>query len=284
MTNKIISSLFLAVGLLSTVVLEAQTCPAGITKTNPTSSYTLNGDGTATDNKTGLTWMRCSLGQTWNAVNATCDNAATTFTWKEALDTAESLVYANESDWRLPNIKELSSIVETACYEPAINEDIFPATVSSLFYWSSSPKASSFDGYIWFVTFNNGNDFSSIATDGGYVRVVRGGINQAPLNNVPIITNQPSNLGCTNGDTLTDIVGLSGITATDDDVGDSLSYTPSVNNNYSCVNGGTIFDPLVTQNYTITVSDSKDPVVSDSKTIKICPTGTSYDSNNDICF
>lgn len=40
-------------------------------------------------------------------------------------------------DWRIPNIKELSTIIERACTSPARNTDIFPVTVASVM-WSST--------------------------------------------------------------------------------------------------------------------------------------------------
>lgn len=45
-------------------------------------AFTDNGDGTVTDTKTGLIWMRCSMGQTWN--NATCREMTNIYTWNQA--------------------------------------------------------------------------------------------------------------------------------------------------------------------------------------------------------
>ena len=57
-----------------------------------------NSDGTVTDNATGLTWMKVDSGKKMN--------------WAQALKYAEDLEYANRTDWRLPNAKELHSIVD----------------------------------------------------------------------------------------------------------------------------------------------------------------------------
>lgn len=57
-----------------------------------------NGDGTVTDNATGLMWQKSDNGEGVN--------------WKNALIYAENLLLANYSDWRLPNAKELQSIVD----------------------------------------------------------------------------------------------------------------------------------------------------------------------------
>lgn len=71
-----------------------------------------NGDGTITDNATGLMWQQADDGQTRD--------------WQDALSYAENLTLAGNSDWRLPNAKELQSIVDyTRCPDvsnsPAIN-------------------------------------------------------------------------------------------------------------------------------------------------------------------
>ncbi len=154
MTIKKTNVMLLSIILILSWQLQAQTCNSDITLVSPTSRFATNGDGIATDNQTGLMWMRCSLGQTWSG--ATCTGTATLHSWKVALEEAESTSFAGNSDWRLPNIKELNSIVEAACFRPAINETIFPATASG-FYWSSSSNAYSSD-YAWGVDFDNGND------------------------------------------------------------------------------------------------------------------------------
>ncbi len=57
-----------------------------------------NGDGTVSDQATGLTWMQADSGQALG--------------WSAALAYCETLDYAGRSDWRLPNIKELQSLVD----------------------------------------------------------------------------------------------------------------------------------------------------------------------------
>lgn len=106
-------------------------------------SYTNNNDGTITDNCTGLMWKRCSEGQTYNAETGNCDDSASTYTWENALTQCEGLTFpsGSYSDWRMPNIKELLSIVnyEASGSEPAINTTYFPSTVSD-YYWSSTSR------------------------------------------------------------------------------------------------------------------------------------------------
>jgi hypothetical protein len=63
-----------------------------------TNQFVNNGNGTITDNATGLMWMQNDNG--------------TGVLWKDALSYAENLTYAGYSDWRLPDVKELQSIVD----------------------------------------------------------------------------------------------------------------------------------------------------------------------------
>ncbi|MCJ8314935.1 MAG: DUF1566 domain-containing protein [Saccharospirillaceae bacterium] len=134
--------MLMIVTTLLTSNLFAQTCPVGIKQTKPDSQYILVGDNEAlvVDSKTGLMWMRCSLGQTWDGSNCTGSGGATFFTWQQGLNEADSFSFAGFDGWRVPTVKELDSLVEPACYSPAINVVIFPNTVSD-YYWSSSPYA-----------------------------------------------------------------------------------------------------------------------------------------------
>jgi len=154
---------------------QAQTCQSGIIATTPTADFTVHDNGTVTHTKTGLMWKVCSEGQTWD--NGACSGTAATHTWQQALQIPQALNtgggYAGHSDWRLPNLKELQSIVELKCYDPAINETVFNNTLSS-YYWSSSPYASGSD-YAWGVYFNYGHDGSYNRVNHFRARLVRGG-------------------------------------------------------------------------------------------------------------
>ena len=116
----------------------------------PTSDFTDNGDGTVTHQKTGLTWMRCSLGQTWTGT--TCSGTAQTYTYATAKK--QTANFAGYSDWRLPNIAELQTIVERDNYYPAINTELFPNTPDDAF-WSSSPYVGNAN-VAWYVNFGGG--------------------------------------------------------------------------------------------------------------------------------
>lgn len=66
-----------------------------------------NGDGTVTDQATGLMWMQKDSGPLKAG-----DDKDGAMNWTQALEWAEKLEYAGYSDWRLPNAKELQSIVD----------------------------------------------------------------------------------------------------------------------------------------------------------------------------
>ncbi len=107
--------------VLTTLLLantaSAQTCKTdSITATTPDSRFEiLAGGSEVKDKRTGLIWQRCSLRQTWDG--STCTGTAKSYNWQQALSQAQAL----GNGYRLPNIKELQSIVEQQCYNPAIN-------------------------------------------------------------------------------------------------------------------------------------------------------------------
>ncbi len=122
--------------------------------------FTDNGNGTLTDNVTGLIWQQAA------------DD--TTRTWQDALG------YCNNNphpplpgrDWRLPNIKELESIVDDTRFSPAI-DPVFTGTALTA-YWSATTYASTTSN-AWQVDFNYGNVGSALKTDTAYVRCVHSG-------------------------------------------------------------------------------------------------------------
>ena len=143
---------------LFAVVLQAQTIIDYIPNDTPDSRYTLHDNGRVTDTKTGLIWQRCSLGQTWvkgqTPEQDSCTGKPEEYNWEQALQQADKNNFAGYSDWRLPNVEELRSLVAYDRYNPAINSSIFP-NISSR-YWSSSPNASNGND-AWVVPFYFGN-------------------------------------------------------------------------------------------------------------------------------
>ena len=162
-----IPALYLLTGL---PVAQALTCShATLRPTNPDSVYLENSDGTVSDTRNGLQWKRCAEGQSGSA----CSGEASTHTWGAALSLAASSSFAGYRDWRLPNIKELKSLVEKCRFDPSINERIFPATPNG-FFWSASPYPP-YLAYAWKVDFSHGYSNAYYRSDGIHVRLVRGG-------------------------------------------------------------------------------------------------------------
>lgn len=158
-------------------VVQAVDCAnenTAIPFSTPTSDFTLNPDGTATHHKTGLIWDRCVVGQTGEDCSGGSPN---TTQWQGALQNVKAANlnnYKGHNDWRLPNVKELESIVETRCWDPSINTTVFPNTTTER-VWSStvfvaSPTAA------FAVIFGSGlvspENKTSAAAD---IRLVRGG-------------------------------------------------------------------------------------------------------------
>jgi hypothetical protein len=154
---------------------QAVTCQNDIPASNPDDVYADHGDGTVTDTRTGLVWKKCSEGQTYDSGGNTCSASddATTHPWSEALTLAEAHSFAGHDDWRLPNLKELRSLVEECRSEPSINDDLFPDTPDSAF-WSGSPSAD-VGSFAWVVHFQSGDAFDASRSGVYRVRLVRGG-------------------------------------------------------------------------------------------------------------
>jgi len=134
-------------------------------------SFTDNTDGTVLDNSTGLMWKKCSEGQS----GGDClGGSATTKTWTQALTTCEADTTASFTDWRLPNIRELNSIVRYNVVNPCIDQTSFPNTQTSS-YWSSTTYANSSTNALTtaFSTVGASSPFNKVNPD--YVRCVRGG-------------------------------------------------------------------------------------------------------------
>ena len=138
--------------LMIVFLLLSSVSPVFAVPTTPTSDFTDNGDGTVTHQQTGLTWMRCALGQTWTGT--TCSGTIKRYPYATATALKKTANFAGHTDWRLPNITELQTLVERDNLDPAVNTEVFPSAPSDAF-WSSSPyvgKAS----HAWIVRFAYG--------------------------------------------------------------------------------------------------------------------------------
>lgn len=117
-------------------------------------NYTDNGDNTITDNATGLMWTK--------------DDSGDGMVWEDALAYAEGEEFAGYSDWRLPDAKELQSIVDytrspattnSAAIDPVFNctqitneagQTDYPAYWSSTTFCSQSPEDGKNAAYVCF--------------------------------------------------------------------------------------------------------------------------------------
>ncbi|WP_279638483.1 DUF1566 domain-containing protein [Leptospira yasudae] len=95
--------------------------------------FTDNSNGTITSGS-GLVWQKCSQGQ--DVMNCSI-GVPTTSNWASALSYCNALTL-NGRVWRLPNVKELISLVDHGrSANPIINTSIFPNTQGA-FYWTST--------------------------------------------------------------------------------------------------------------------------------------------------
>ena len=101
-----------------------------------TRDLSVPGEPSVSDNETGLEWQGCPAGVSGD----TCEPgiAFPDYSWLDALAYCEGLSWAGHDDWRLPNVKELESIIDNHAASPAIDGDAFPST-PHIDYWSSTP-------------------------------------------------------------------------------------------------------------------------------------------------
>ncbi len=170
--NKIALPALLAACLLIPAAVFAD-CDSSITAEKPSSLYSDHNNGVVTDNETGLMWQKCTLGLS----GQDCETGtAAELTWQAALERANSNASFTYDDWRLPNDKELLSLVEHSCM-PAINSAVFPNMHTDR-YWSSAPVVSDdglalYDGFALYLEFGWGDVRSSYKRSRLYVRLVR---------------------------------------------------------------------------------------------------------------
>lgn len=156
--------------------------------------YTVLSRGRVKDNSTGLIWTRCSLLEDDKpAFDFNCKGNRKKYSWSEAVSVCQNLNYEGESNWRLPNVKEMQSIVFYHHYSTGysnisqITEEAFPNVVNTIdfdnrytnpiHYWTSTVHKND-NRFAWFVDFYNGNtSFSwrtTIYEKKAFVRCVAG--------------------------------------------------------------------------------------------------------------
>ncbi len=140
----------------------------------PTPRFTDHGNGTVTDNLTGLIWMKnaSNVGavgfgtQTWANACAACNGLK---------DGEYGLMDGSKAgDWRLPNLKELQSLVDYGRYNPALPAGHPFIGVKSDLYASSTTNANG-TTYAWSMYFYDGYVYGLDKGYNSYVWCVRGG-------------------------------------------------------------------------------------------------------------
>jgi len=149
-----------------------------------------NGNGTATDTVTRLIWQRCVLSTTLNTTGQCSGinfSGPVSYTWQEALQEADKFnqaeaVAGRPNTWRVPNIKELATIVDMHCmYDTfwAIDTKVFPGENTT--YWSSTPVVQVDAQYdntkrqngAWTIDFLSGREAQTAVGMTNVVRLVR---------------------------------------------------------------------------------------------------------------
>ena len=133
-------------------------------------NFLVEKDHLVLDLKHNIYWLRCSVGQTWS--NNSCEGKAIKLTMEEV---TYAISKANEQlggNWRLPNRKELESIVCFECGKVKINNEFFPNTPYEPF-WTGEKNSWSKQFY-WSVNFFTGHTFGRFPGNiPNFVRLVR---------------------------------------------------------------------------------------------------------------
>ncbi|MEO5346678.1 MAG: DUF1566 domain-containing protein [Magnetococcus sp. YQC-9] len=137
----------------------------------PGPRFTDNGDGTVKDNLTGLVWMKnanCWGGQNWaNALSKVASlNAGSV--------SCTGYTTGTHTDWRLPNKRELISLIDSSQHSLAFPSGHPFSGVQADYYWSSTTYAG-FTDDAWIVRLYNGYVANFGKTYSYYVWPVRGG-------------------------------------------------------------------------------------------------------------
>lgn len=127
--------------------------------------FTDNGNGSITDNVTNLIWQKSPYNDS--------------LTWEEALLYADTLTLLGDTDWRLPNIKELESLNDETLTNPSLNSSVFGITASSQF-WSST-SLPNFPLKAWYLDTRFGITTYDPKTNRLEVLCVRGNQSKSPV-------------------------------------------------------------------------------------------------------
>lgn len=126
----------------------------------------ISGDLVTIDHNTGLMWASDGSQEGGNWFEAT--------DWYSAVDYCNNLDFSGFTDWRLPNLREICSIVDYGGNIPAINSAYFPSTFGGN-YWSST-SCNWYTDNAFAIYFGAGYDVYVGKNDFYHLRAVRGGL------------------------------------------------------------------------------------------------------------
>ncbi|MCK5903589.1 MAG: DUF1566 domain-containing protein [Cocleimonas sp.] len=157
----------------------------------PVKRYKISTSGTVTDEITGLMWKQCEEGKK----GKDCKGEAKPYTWQQAVNHFKQIHFAAHTDWRLPTLKELKTLVycsngvsrkeaqqhfngcdgknkKKGGYQtPTIDSTAFPNSSPS-WLWSSTPYAM-MKQHAWYIQFRYGATGTYHVVGNGFVRLVR---------------------------------------------------------------------------------------------------------------
>jgi len=120
-------------------------------------------NGTVTDILTGLMWTKDA------------QQLKGTMKWTDALIACNNLDFAGYTDWRLPNVKELLSLIDYGKHDPALPSRHPFENVQFIFYWSSTTY-DAITSHAWGVYLCNGYVYNYHKITNAFVWPVRDGM------------------------------------------------------------------------------------------------------------
>ena len=148
---------------------STQRCKAHKAITAPTNSFAIDLKRNVVT-KDGLMWKRCAEGQS-TSTRKGCEGKADQIYFEQAISDKKYKKFAGYSDWRLPSIDEVKSILEKSCKGPAFNLDVFPAS-PNFKLWSQS-KVEGNDSQVWIMFSSTGTAIKSRIASPAMLRLVR---------------------------------------------------------------------------------------------------------------
>ncbi len=130
-SSLVLHTLFFVVLMQASTLIQAQQqCHEPLTR--PDNRYEVvagTQGGEVKDTVTGYIWQRCLVGMNWNGV--TCEGSPSQMTYDALVDVAANMprtTASPQTPWRIPDMYQLGSLLESSCVSPAINLRIFPST------------------------------------------------------------------------------------------------------------------------------------------------------------